>query len=145
MNLTRFTDYSLRVLLYLALRPNQRISISEITEFYGVSKDHLVKVVNKLGALGYIQTTRGRNGGIELAKPLNQITVGEVARQMEPHFHLVECFEPQKNHCTVTSVCHLKFILAEALEAFLSVLDRYTMENLVVDQDLAKNLLQIDD
>ncbi|MBI1388993.1 MAG: Rrf2 family transcriptional regulator [bacterium] len=143
MNLTRFTDYSLRVFLYLALRPDQRVSIEDITRFYGISKDHLIKVVNKLGRLGYIKTTRGRNGGIELAKHPSEITIGEVVRKTESNFHVVECFDPQTNHCSVTGVCNLKFILAEALEAFLKVLDRYTLESLIVDKEMAKKFLKI--
>lgn len=145
MHLTRFTDYSLRVLLYLALRPTQRSSIDELTQFYSISKDHLVKVVHNLGRLGYIQTIRGRNGGVELAKPPGAINIGDVVRKTEPNFDLVECFEPQKNQCVVTDACQLKFILAEALESFLNVLDQYTLESLVTEKKLAKMLLQIGD
>ncbi|MBI1390805.1 MAG: Rrf2 family transcriptional regulator [bacterium] len=143
MNLTRFTDYSLRVFLYLALRSDQRVSIEDITRFYGISKDHLIKVVNKLGRLGYIKTTRGRNGGIELAKHPSEITIGEVVRKTESNFHIVECFDPQTNHCSVTGVCHLKFILAEALEAFLKVLDNHTLESMIIDKEMAKKFLKI--
>lgn len=144
MNFNRFTDYSLRVLLYVALRPDQRVSIDEIKQFYNISKDHLIKVVNNLGHLGYIHTIRGRNGGIELAMEPSEISIGDVVRKTESNFNLVECFEPEANQCAVTGVCHLKFILAEALETFMEVLDRYTLDDIVADQGIAKNLLQIE-
>lgn len=143
MQLTLYTDYSLRVLLYLSLRPDERVSIEEISSFYKISKDHLIKVVNHLGKVGYIKTLRGRNGGIEMAKPPEQLTIGEVVRTMEPHFNLVECFNPQTNHCVVTPVCGLKHILAEANSAFLDVLDQYTISDMVDDKETAYQLLQI--
>jgi Rrf2 family nitric oxide-sensitive transcriptional repressor len=143
MNVTRFTDYSLRVLLYLALRPGERTSIDEITDFYKVSRDHMVKVVNNLGHHGFIRTIRGRSGGIELAQDPSEINIGDVVRKTESNFHIVECFEPDKNQCVVTGVCHLKNILDEALVAFMKVLDRYTLDDVVKEKQLARTLLQI--
>jgi len=143
MHLTRYTDYSLRVLLYLGLRPDARVSIDEITDFYKISRDHLIKVVNHLSKLGYIQTIRGRNGGIELAIDMNKVKVGEVVRKMEPNFHIVECFNPETNHCMVTPVCNLKNILSEANNAFLHVLDQYSLQDMVENHEIAQQLIQI--
>ncbi len=144
MHLTRYTDFSLRVLLYLGLRPETRVSIDEITDFYDISRDHLIKVVNHLSKLGYIHTIRGRNGGIELAVDMGQIKVGEVVRKMEPNFHIVECFNPETNHCMVTPVCNLKHILSEANDAFLHVLDQYTLKEMVDNHDRAQQLISIE-
>lgn len=145
MNLTLYSDYSLRVLLYLSLRPDERVSIDEIASFYRISKDHLVKIVHHLGKLGYIQTIRGRNGGIELAKDPGDITIGEIVRKTEPNFNIVECFHPETNHCAVTGVCRLKIILSNALDAFLSVLDQYTLQDMVANPDSVLSILNIED
>ncbi len=126
MQLTRYTDYSLRVLLYLAAHEGPA-TIAEIAEIYGVSKNHLVKVVHELGRKGYVKTERGRGGGISLARAPGKIGVGEVVRAMEPNFHIVECFDPAKNECVITPQCALKHALIAANAAFMKVLDGYTL------------------
>ncbi len=131
MHLTNYTDYSLRVLLYLVLHPNQRVSIQEISDFYNISKDHLVKIVHHMSQLGYIKTTRGQGGGIQLSANPQELCIGEVVRNMEPHFHIVECFNHEKNQCQVTPICHLKEIFHEAMDSFLQVLDQYTLSDLI--------------
>ncbi|MGQ4274087.1 Rrf2 family transcriptional regulator [Terrihabitans sp. B22-R8] len=122
MRLTRYTDYTLRVLIYLSAREGKVCSISEMSKAYGVSKNHLMKVVHDLGKAGYVVSARGRTGGIKLARPAAQIVVGEVVRHAEEGFDLVDC-----RNCVIAPACGLNGILGEALAAFLAVLDRYTL------------------
>ncbi|MFE4811862.1 RrF2 family transcriptional regulator [Peribacillus simplex] len=127
MRLTSYSDYSLRVLIYLASHDQSKISnIKEISEVYQLSKNHLMKIVHNLGKLGYIETIRGRNGGFRLAKSPIEINVGELVRRTEEDFYLVECFKDHDN-CVISPVCSLKFVLNNALDAFLKVLDQYTI------------------
>lgn len=126
MQLTLYTDYSLRVLLYLAAR-EEPATIAEIAESYSISRNHLVKVVHELGRKGYVKTERGRGGGISLAHAPGKIGVGEVVRAMEPNFHIVECFDPGKNACVITPQCALRHALIAANAAFMKVLDGYTL------------------
>jgi Rrf2 family nitric oxide-sensitive transcriptional repressor len=131
MQLTLYSDYSLRVLVYLGLQPERLATISDIAKAYGISRNHLVKVVHHLGTLGWITTTRGRGGGMALALPADQINIGAVVRQTEPNFDLVECFDMQRNTCPIAPVCALKGALAQAQRAFLSVLDDYTLADVL--------------
>ncbi|MBD8136441.1 Rrf2 family transcriptional regulator [Bacillus sp. CFBP 13597] len=127
MRLTSYSDYSLRVLIYLATHDQSKLSnIKEISEVYQLSKNHLMKIVHNLGKLGYIETIRGRNGGFRLAKSPSEINVGELVRRTEEDFYLVECFKDHDN-CVISPVCSLKFVLNNALDAFLQVLDQYTI------------------
>jgi Rrf2 family nitric oxide-sensitive transcriptional repressor len=130
MRLTRYTDYSLRVLIYLGLQPDRLSSIHEIADAYDISESHLMKVVQALGHLGYVTTFRGRGGGIELAKPPEQKRIGEVVRCTEDDLALVECFV-ESSGCRIEGPCRLRHVLREAIEAFLSVLDRYTLADLL--------------
>lgn len=134
MRLTSYTDYSFRVLIYLGVRRNRLATIREISESYDISRHHLVKVVHFLGTLGYVRTVRGKHGGIELALPAEDINLGQVARATEDNYHLVECFDSEFGHCRISSVCRLYSILNEALNAFLGVLDQYTLDALLVDE-----------
>ena len=127
MQLTRYTDYSLRVLIYLSLNKDKIVTIDEINDFYQISRNHLMKVVHDLSLKGFINTTRGKNGGMELARAPEQISIGEVVRRMEPHLDLVECQSEDAGYCRVTPVCTLKSVLDDALELFLSHLDEYTL------------------
>lgn len=135
MKLTQFSEYALRVLIYLTLQPEKKVSIKQIAEFYSLSKDHLVKIVHHLTRLGYVKTTRGHGGGIQLGCDPQNVTIGEVVRQMEPSFHIAECFDAVSNQCEVTPVCNLHPILNEALDAFLNVLDQYTLDQMVLDKE----------
>ncbi len=130
MRLTMYTDYSLRVLLYLAGRENASTTITELADFYNISRNHLVKVVHNLGLKGYILTTRGRNGGIKLARAPKEILVGDVVRSTEPDFDLFECFDPATDQCVITRSCGLKSVLFNAQKNFLSELDRYTLADI---------------
>jgi len=130
MQLTLYTDYSLRVLLYLAEHPDRRVTISEMTDFYQVSRNHLVKVVHNLGQLGLIQTIRGKSGGMILAHEPQSINIGDVVRSIEPHMNLLECFDKQTNTCPIISKCGLIGILYEARKGFMDVLNNYTLADL---------------
>ncbi|APT33898.1 HTH-type transcriptional repressor NsrR [Methylobacterium phyllosphaerae] len=144
MRLTRFTDYGLRTLIYLGSLGPRQGSIAGVAAAYGISEHHLVKVVHQLGRLGLIRTTRGRGGGLLLGRPADQIRVGDVVRAMEEDLALVPCFAGAA--CAITPACRLKGVLNEALAAFLAVLDRHTLADLLepnAGQDLAA-LLGID-
>jgi Rrf2 family nitric oxide-sensitive transcriptional repressor len=142
MKLTAFTDYSLRVLIYLAADPNQRATIAEIASAFGISENHLVKVVHFLGKQGWIETVRGKGGGIQLAKVADAINVGRVVRDTEGAAVPAECFLPEGGNCAITPVCRLKIVLAEAVKAFYLVLDGYTLADISRNrQALAKVLM----
>jgi Rrf2 family nitric oxide-sensitive transcriptional repressor len=142
MKLTAFTDYSLRVLIYLAADPNQRATIAEIAAAFGISENHLVKVVHFLGKHGWIETVRGKGGGIQLAMAAAAINVGRVVRDTEGAAVPAECFLPEGGGCVITPVCRLKTVLAEAVKAFYLVLDGYTLADISRNrQALAKVLM----
>lgn len=130
MRLTHHADLSLRVLMHLALSGERRVTIKEISEAFGISRNHLMKVAHKLARLGYVVSTRGGGGGLRLGRSPESIVIGRVVRDMEPDFGLVECFRPE-NRCIITPACALPRMLDEALRAFLAALDRYTLADLV--------------
>lgn len=130
MRITRYTDYALRLLIYLAVDGDAVASLAEIADRYAISRNHLAKVARELQQAGYIETVRGRNGGMRLARAPAAIVVGDVVRGMEPDMTLAECFRPA-SACVITPACGLKGVLGEALDAFLDVLDRYTLADLV--------------
>jgi Rrf2 family transcriptional regulator, nitric oxide-sensitive transcriptional repressor len=127
VQLTRFSDYSLRVLLYLATHQDRLVSIREVSRAYGVSHHHLVKVVQRLLEKDLIASTRGRGGGLRLNRPPAAINIGTLVRATEPHFDLVECFDRKANTCPIDSACGLKGVLRNAQTAFLKVLDDRTL------------------
>lgn len=127
MQLTSFTDYGLRSLMYLAARPQNLCSVREISEHYGISRNHLVKVVHRLAQLGHIESSKGKGGGIKLACDPKSLMLGELVKQLEPHMFLVECFDEKTNTCQITVSCQLKHYLYEARVAFLDSLNRYTL------------------
>jgi Rrf2 family nitric oxide-sensitive transcriptional repressor len=131
VQLTRYSDYSLRMLIFLALDPGRLATIDEIARSYRISRAHLTKVAHQLGLEGYVETVRGRGGGIRLARPADQIGVGEVVRSTEGKMDLVECFDPKSSQCPIEAACVLRPVLHEALAAFVATLDRYTLADLV--------------
>lgn len=133
MHITRYTDYSLRVLIYLALKGEQQSTIGEIADSYNISKNHLMKVVQELNNKGYLIAQRGKNGGLRLNGEATAINVGRLVRDTEQDLALVECFNSGSG-CIITPACQLKFIFAEALEAFFNVLDRYSLADLLPSQ-----------
>lgn len=131
MKLTAFTDYSLRVLIYLAAQPERRATIAGIADAFDVSEHHLTKVVHFLGKNGWLANVRGKGGGLALAKAPELIVVGEVVRATEGTDVPAECFEAAGGHCAITRICRLRGVLGEAVDAFYGVLDRYTLADLV--------------
>jgi Rrf2 family nitric oxide-sensitive transcriptional repressor len=130
MRLTAYTDYTLRTLIYLAIKADRHVTIAEIAQTYRISENHLMKIVHQLGVAGDITTLRGRNGGIRLGKAASDINLGDVVRRTEPDMDLVTCFE-NAEACAISEACVLRSALNEALRAFLAVLDRYTLADLV--------------
>lgn len=132
MHLTSFTDFTLRVLLYLGVRreDDPLATIGSIAHAYGISENHLTKVVHHLAKQGYVRTTRGKGGGMQLARPADQINLGEVVRRTEETRPLIECYKDGKPDCLIVPACGLPRLLAQALRAFYAVLDKYTLADL---------------
>jgi Rrf2 family transcriptional regulator, nitric oxide-sensitive transcriptional repressor len=131
MQLKRYTDYSLRTLIYLGLHPDRLVTIAEVAESFRISRNHLMKVVQSLTAFGYIQSVPGKRGGLSLRHAPESINLGDVVRRMEGSFNVVECFDPRKSSCCIMPSCTLKGILEEALSRFLESLDAYTLQDLL--------------
>jgi Rrf2 family transcriptional regulator, nitric oxide-sensitive transcriptional repressor len=131
VHLTQFSDYSLRLAIYLACHPERVVSVEEISRAFEISRHHLVKVVQTLTDLGVVDAQRGRGGGMRLAMRPSEINVGWLIRRTEPHFNLVECFDPETNTCPIAPACGLKGALHRAQQAFLCVLDEYSLDQLV--------------
>jgi Rrf2 family nitric oxide-sensitive transcriptional repressor len=131
MRLSEYTDYTLRVLMYCAALAQALITIGELAEHHGLSKNHLMKVVNDLARQGLLETTRGRGGGLRLLKLPEAIRIGDVVRASENDFRLVECFDPRTNVCTLTPSCHLKHLFDAALQAYFRELDGATLADMV--------------
>ncbi|HSI65910.1 MAG TPA: Rrf2 family transcriptional regulator [Planococcus sp. (in: firmicutes)] len=143
MRLTMYTDFSLRVLLYLGTKEEGKLStIQEISDAYSISKNHLMKVTFELGKAGFIHTVRGRGGGIRLADLPENINIGKVVRKMEDDFHLVECFDPEHNRCPIAPICGLRGVLGQALQAYLAVLDGYTLQDLLFNKEGLREILK---
>lgn len=169
MRLTTYSDYALRCLVYLAVQEHREklVNIQDIADVYDISKNHLTKVVHQLATIGYIESVRGRNGGIRLAKLAHEINIGEVIRQTETDFSIVECFAPidkevfvtpqkSKNFpaenvaikeqiqlCKISPACKLKRVFYEATQSFLGVLDQYTLADMTENEDQLTKLLAI--
>ncbi len=126
MQLTRYTDYSVRVLTHLSTYPDRLSCIAEIAQAFGISRNHLMKVVQDLGQSGYVETVRGRNGGIRLRRPPQDINLGALVRHTEKHFDVVDC-----PNCLIASACQMTNVFAQATRAFLSVLDQYTLADMM--------------
>jgi len=127
MQLTRHTDYALRVLMYLGKQPDKLSSVSEIAAYYEISRNHLVKVVQGLTESGFVKTTRGKHGGMQLAHDSKDISVGSVVRKMENHFNIVECFEFNSDACCIENRCGLKGVIHRATNTFLNELDQTSL------------------
>ena len=131
MRLTNFSDYALRLLIFAATRPDDLVTISEVSKAYGISKNHLMKITNTLAQGGFVETLRGAKGGLRLAKPASAINLATVVRLTESGSDLVECFNPATNTCVIDQVCGLKHVLHDALEAFYQSLEKVTLADLV--------------
>lgn len=132
MRLTAYSDYALRVLIYLSIQDERLATIREISEQYDISRNHLMKLVHDLGRHGFVETVRGKNGGLHIGRDPATISVGEVVRAMEKDMAIVECFEPENYNCQIVSACVLAGIMHKAHKAFLEVLDGYTIKDLVI-------------
>ncbi|MEW5687834.1 MAG: Rrf2 family transcriptional regulator [Pseudomonadota bacterium] len=141
MRLSLHTDYALRALIYLASMREPSATAGAIAASYRISQNHLVKVLQRLRTLGYVETTRGRGGGVRLAKAPADIGLGEVVRRTEDLGEIVECFNPETNTCPVAPVCLLPRRLNEAMEAYLAVLDRYTIADVSANRDALRGIL----
>ncbi len=144
MQLTLYSDYSLRVLIYLGAHPGHRATISEIAQSYGISRNHLVKVVHNLANLGFIDTVRGRSGGMILALVPALINIGDVVRKTEPDFDIVECFNETTNTCPISPSCALIKVLKIARNRFIETLDEYTLADVVANASQLAVYLRID-
>ncbi len=131
MQLTKFSDYSLRVLMFAAAAGDRLVTIEETSRTYGISRAHLMKVVTALTRARHLEGVRGRSGGFRLARPPEEISLGDVLRLTEPDFDMVECFGTG-NQCAVTGACRLPSVVGEALDAFMSVLDKYTLADVAL-------------
>jgi Rrf2 family transcriptional regulator, nitric oxide-sensitive transcriptional repressor len=144
MRLTVYTDYALRMLMYLALKDDGLATIHEIAQSYGISKNHLMKVAHQLGVAGYVDTVRGRHGGLRLAKPAKSIWLGEVVRHTEPDMAIVMCFEPTNADCAILPYCVLRKALEQARTAFVRALDDYNLSDLVKPREALQGMLSIE-
>jgi Rrf2 family nitric oxide-sensitive transcriptional repressor len=141
MRMTLQTDYALRVLIYLAIRDPQPNTVHDVAESYGISRNHLLKIVLKLRDMGLVATTRGRSGGIHLAVTPRDVNVGEVIRALGDEFPVVECMKSSGGVCVLSPICRLKGIVREALGAYLSVFDKYTLHDLVANREELASVL----
>jgi Rrf2 family nitric oxide-sensitive transcriptional repressor len=142
MRLTRFTDYSLRVLIYLGLQEDQLVTIRRISDAYGISRNHLMKVVSLLTRMGYLRAQRGPGGGIRLARSPDEINLADVIRDTEEDLVMVECFD-EEGSCVITPVCKLQHIIGEALGAYIRTMRAYTLSDLLDPQQSLTELLEI--
>lgn len=134
MRLTQYSNFALRTLQLLALRAPAIVSVDDVARAHRISRSHLVKVAHELGRRGYVETIRGRNGGMRLAREPGDITVGEIIRWTEAPLELVECFNPETNTCPLLGACHLSRGIQRALRAFLSVLDDMTIADIAINR-----------
>ena len=142
MRLTFSTDYALRLLMLVGLETDRLVTIEEVADRFAISKNHLMKVAYQLGQEGFLETVRGRNGGLRLGKAPDRIVVGEVVRKMEPDFAVVECENPA-GYCRIAPCCRLRSAMREAVQAFLEKLDQYTLEDLVRPKLKLRQLLGV--
>ncbi len=145
MRMTLHTDYALRMLMYAAMRRDGLCTVNDVAKAYGLSLNHLRKVAQTLRKLGFIETTRGRAGGIRMAMIPDHINIGALVRVTEEDFSLVECMHAQGGGCVIAPVCKLKGLLSEALAAYLAVLDNYTLADIIRNKSALDSLLNADE
>lgn len=144
MRMTLHTDYALRLLIYVAARPDRMCTVNDIALAYQLSRNHLVKVAQTLRDIGLLETNRGRSGGIRLARTASEISIGALVRATEEDFSIAECMQAKSRACAISPACRLKGMLHEALAAFLEVLDKYTLADIMRNRDDLAPLLGID-
>ena len=143
MDISMHADYGFRVLMYLALSNHKLVQIATISDAYGISENHVIKVVQRLTKLGYVQAVRGRNGGVRLAQAPEKIILAQVFRQMEPSLRLLECFDPATNTCPIVKSCSLSQVFGQALDAYLKVLDQRTLASVLQKSHPLRKILGI--
>lgn len=143
MKLTSYTDYSIRVLIYLGINDDRLCTSSEISEFYGISRNHLAKIIHQLSSLNLIESFKGASGGIKLALAPKEINLGKLIRKTEPDFNIVECFNTNGNTCRISPICKLKSIFNESTNAFLKNLDKYSLKDILKNKSDLKKLIQL--
>lgn len=131
MQLTSFTDYSLRTLVYLAMHQQRLCTAKEVAEFYQISQNHMVKIVHNLAKLGVINSSKGKGGGIALAQVPKEINIGELIAKLEPNFYIAECFNQSLKNCVLLPDCKLKSILGNALQSFFNELNQHTLADVI--------------
>ncbi len=142
MKLTSFTDYSIRLLMYVAVNKDHLVSVKEVAGAFNISRNHLMKIVHELGKEGYLETVRGKNGGFRIGKPPKDINMGELVRFTEDDLNVVECFDEETNNCKIVSHCMFAGVLQMALRAFFDVLDGHNLEDLIEDKIFIASLLR---
>lgn len=142
VRMTAHTDYALRLLIYCALRPDERVTVAQASEAYGISRAHVMKIAHELVKAGFLDSARGRNGGLRLARPPKAINIGKVARIMESKSHLVECFDRASNTCVIAPACSLKHLLSRADDAFYKQLETASLADIAVPAAAMKALLR---
>lgn len=143
MQLTQYTDFGLRTLIALGLDPDARHTVTGISQAYGISRHHLVKVVARLAERGYVETVRGKGGGVRLARPPSEIRVGDVVRDLEAELGVVECLQADGGQCVIAPACRLKGLLRDATREFLASLDRHTLDEMLRPRAPVARLLGI--
>lgn len=141
MQLTQFTDYSFRTLIYVALQDGKSCTIAEIAESYSISKNHLMKVIHRLSQLDILKTTRGKGGGLQLNAEPEELNIGELVKKLEPNLFIVECFDKANGKCVISPVCQLKNILHEATNNFIQTLEQYTLKDLIKNRKQLSQML----
>lgn len=143
MRLTDYTDYTLRALIYLGLHRDELVTIQQIADSYAISKNHLMKIINRLSQDGLVESVRGRSGGVRLAKHPFDVNLGALVRATEQDFRLVECFSKTNNHCVLSSACRLQQALHQAMDAFFAVLDGMTLEDVLGNAEELRPLVEL--
>jgi Rrf2 family transcriptional regulator, nitric oxide-sensitive transcriptional repressor len=143
MQLTQYTDYALRTLILLGLNPGEKLTVADISQSYGISRHHLVKVVARLAEVGFVETLRGKGGGMRLARSPADIRIGQVVRAMEAELGVVACLQAEGGGCVIAPVCRLKSLLRDATQQFLGALDEYSLEDVVRQRAPLSRLLGI--
>lgn len=142
MKLTSYTDYSIRLLIYLGVNDERLCTAQEISDFYDISRNHLSKIIHQLSKLKFIESYKGAAGGIKLATEPHKINLGALIRKTEPDFDIAECFSPERNSCKISPACKLKTILNESTKAFLKNLDDYSLADVLENKEKLNKIIQ---
>lgn len=143
MQLTQSADYALRALIYVGLNTDKRVTIKDIATAFKISTNHLMKIVHRLSQLGYLAAQRGRSGGLALGRAAQDINIGEVVSKMEPNFYVAECLDPGTDGCVIAPLCKVRHAFDEAQQAFLAVLKRYSLADVLTQPNEMREMLSV--